>query len=62
MFYVPLGTGELHQISLPDGKNQVVRKFPGLNVYFSLSSDAKAIAYTEVYRKIRFVLVEDVFK
>jgi len=38
-----------------------VREFPGLDVYFSLSRDAAEIAYTETYRKVRFVLIENVF-
>jgi serine/threonine protein kinase len=61
MFYVPLGTSELRVMSLPDGKDRVVRKFPGLDIYFSISKDAAEIAYTETYRKVRFVLIENVF-
>jgi hypothetical protein len=61
MFYVPLGSTGLHRVSLPDGADRVVGNFPGLNVFFSVSGDGETIAYTENYRKIRFVLVEDVF-
>ena len=61
MFYVPPGSRELHHISLPDGSDRVVRKFPGLGIYFSVDRDGKEIAYTETYRKMRFVLVENVF-
>jgi serine/threonine protein kinase len=61
MFYVPLGTTELRKISLPGGKEWLVRNLPGLDIYFSLSRDAKEIAYTETYRKMRFVLIESVF-
>ena len=61
LFYVPLGTAELHRMSLPDGNDRVVSRFPGLDVHFSLSRDAKEIAYTENYRKMRFVLIENVF-
>jgi serine/threonine protein kinase len=61
MFYVPLGSRELHHISLPDGNDRVVRKFPGLGIFFSVSRDAKEIAYTETSRKMRFVLIENVF-
>lgn len=61
MFFAPLGTQELHRISLPDGNDRIVRKFPGLRAYFSISGDAKEIAYTENYRKMRFVLIENVF-
>ena len=62
MFYVPMGTTELHRIPLPDGNDRFVRSFPGLIVYFSMSSDAREIAYTESYRKMRFVLIENVFR
>jgi serine/threonine protein kinase len=62
MFYVPLGTGELHHISLPDGKDNVVKKLPGLDVYFSTKADGKEIAYTESYRKTRFVVIDNLFK
>jgi Tol biopolymer transport system component len=61
MFYVPPGSTELHRMSLPDGKDRIVGKFPGLRVYFSVSAEGKEIAYTETYRKIRFVLIENVF-
>jgi serine/threonine protein kinase len=62
MFYVPLGTGELHRISLPDGNDHVVRKFPGLGIFFSISGDAKEITYTEQYRRMRFVFIDNVYK
>ncbi|HSQ74973.1 MAG TPA: hypothetical protein VLT13_05425, partial [Bacteroidota bacterium] len=62
MFYVPLGTTELHRAPLPDGKDRFVRSFPGLIVYFSMSRDAREIAYTENDRKMRFGLIEDVFR
>jgi hypothetical protein len=62
MFHVPLGTRTLHRISLPDGKDQAVKELPGLDVYFSTKGDGKEIAYTESYRKMRFVLVENLFK
>jgi len=62
MFYVPPGSRELHHISLPDGSDRVVGKFPGLGIFFSVSRDAKEIAYTETSRKMRFVLIENVFK
>jgi serine/threonine protein kinase/Tol biopolymer transport system component len=61
LFYVPPGTTELHRMSLPDGNDRVVSKFPGLDIHFSLSGGAKEIAYTENYRKTRFVLIENVF-
>jgi len=61
MFYVPPGSRELHHISLPDGSDRVVGKFPGLGIFFSVSRDAKEIAYTETSRKMRFVLIENVF-
>lgn len=61
MFFVPPGSRELHRISLPDGRDRVVRKIPGLGIYFSVDRDGKEIAYTETYRKMRFVLVENVF-
>jgi hypothetical protein len=62
MYYVPLGSRELHRISLPDGKDRPVRKFPGLGIYFSIASNAEDIAYTEIYRKMQFVLIENVFR
>ena len=61
MYYVPLGSRELHRISLPEGNDHVVKKFPGLGIYFSISRDGNEIAYTENYRKMRFVLIENVF-
>jgi serine/threonine protein kinase len=61
MYYVPLGSGELHRISLPGGEDKAVKKFPGLGILFSLCTETGEIAYTETYRKMRFVLVEDVF-
>jgi hypothetical protein len=62
IFHVPLGSGELHRLSLPGGRDQVVKKFPGLGIFFSVSRDGKEIAYTESYRKTRFVLIENLFK
>lgn len=62
MFYVPFRSNELHQVSLPDGNDRVVGNFPGLAVFFTISKNGEEIAYTENYRKMRFVLVEDVFK
>ncbi len=62
LYYVPLGSSELHHISLPGGKDLMVRRFPGLGAYFSVSRDASEIAYTESYRKMRFVLIENVFE
>ena len=61
MFYAPLGSTTLRQVSLPDGPDRAVGDFPGLTVFFSMSRDGKEIAYTDNYRKIRFVIVEDVF-
>jgi hypothetical protein len=61
MYYVPLGSSELHRISLPEGEDRAVRKFPGLGIFFSICTSTGEIAYTETYRKMRFVLVEDVF-
>jgi hypothetical protein len=62
MYYVPLGSRELHRIPLPEGKDTDVRKFPGLGIFYSICHSTGEIAYTETYRKMRFVLVEDVFK
>lgn len=59
---MPLGTRELHRVSLPDGKDLAVRKFPGLNIFFSICTATGEIAYTETSRKMRFVLVENVFR
>jgi eukaryotic-like serine/threonine-protein kinase len=62
MFYAPLGSTTLRQVSLPFGTDRAVGDFAGLTVFFSISRDGKEIAYTENYRKMRFVIVEDVFK
>ncbi len=62
MFYVPLGSGELHSMSLPDAKDRLVRRLPGLDVYFSMSVSGNEMAYTETYRKIRFVMIDKLFK
>jgi serine/threonine protein kinase len=61
MYYVPPGSRELHHITLSDGRDRVARKIPGLGIYFSVDKDGKEIAYTETYRKMRFVIVENVF-
>jgi hypothetical protein len=62
MFYVPLGTSKLHQILLPEGTDRIVRgDLPGLGIFFSITGNGEEIAYTENYRKTRFVIVEDVF-
>jgi hypothetical protein len=62
MYYVPLGTSKLHQIVLPGGADRVVSdELPGLGIFFSVTGNGEEIAYTENYRKTRFVIVEDVF-
>jgi serine/threonine protein kinase len=61
-YYVPPGTTELHRISLPDGNDHAVRMFPGLGIHFSISTVSGEIAYTESYRRVRFVLIENVFR
>jgi hypothetical protein len=61
MFYAPLGSTTIRQVSLPFGTDRAVGDFPGLTVFFSVSRDGKGIAFTENYRKIRFVIVEDIF-
>jgi hypothetical protein len=60
-YYVPPGSGEIHRVALPDGRDAAVKKFLGLRVFFSLSTRTEEIAYTETYRKMRFVFVENVF-
>jgi serine/threonine protein kinase len=60
-YYVPPGSGEIHRIALPDGRDVAVKKIPGVRVFFSVSTKTEEIAYTEIYRKMRFVLVENVF-
>jgi len=62
MYYQPSGSREIHHISLPDGKDKLVKKFADLGVFFSTCARTDEIAYTETYRKMRFVLVENVFK
>ena len=61
MYFVPLGSRELHRISLPDGNDKVVKQPPGLGTFFSISTVTEEIAYTDVHRKMRFVLVENLF-
>jgi serine/threonine protein kinase/Tol biopolymer transport system component len=62
LFYVPPGSAELHHVSLPEGNDRALRTFPGLGTFFSVTRDGREIAYTETYRKMRFVLIENLFR
>jgi uncharacterized protein (UPF0248 family) len=63
-FYIDGGSSRaLHRVSLTDGKN--VRfdwVFPGLRSNFTVREDGNEIAYTESYRKTRFVIIDNLFK
>jgi hypothetical protein len=63
-FYTELGGDRvLHRVSLPDGKDvRLGRTFPGLSNMFTVRLDGSEIAYTESYRKTRFVIIENLFK
>jgi hypothetical protein len=63
MFYVADGTRELRRVSLRDGIDRPVgMKLPGLLFGFDVRSDGKEIVYTDLYSKIRFVVIDNVFK
>jgi Tol biopolymer transport system component len=63
VFYVARGSFELHRISLLDGKDRLVPyKFPGLRASFDVRSDGKEVVYTQTFVKVRFAVVEDLFK
>jgi hypothetical protein len=62
MYYVAPGTNDLHRITLPDGKDKILRTIPGLKLSSSVRQDGKEIAFTEITRKTRFMVLEDVFK
>jgi len=63
-FYIEGGSVRaLHRISFPEGKD--VRfdwVFPGLRSNFTIRGDGNQIAYTESYRKTRFVIIDNLFK
>jgi serine/threonine protein kinase/Tol biopolymer transport system component len=63
-FYVPLGSSELHRMSVDGRDSRVKGKFPGLapSFDFDVSSDGKEIVYTEYYWKAKFVLIDNLFK
>lgn len=63
IYFKPGGAHDLHRISLPDGKEERISwAFPGLGSVFSVRQDGKEIVYTELYRKTRFVIIENLFK
>jgi serine/threonine protein kinase/Tol biopolymer transport system component len=59
----PGGARDLHRVTLPDGKDKKVGlAFPGLRSDFTVREDGKELAYTEFYRKTRFVIIDNLFK
>jgi len=65
-YYWIKNTGELRRISLPSGKEEVIRGvFPGLtpvNSWFDISYDGKEIVYTDARANCKLVMIEKVFK
>jgi hypothetical protein len=61
-YYVLPRTSELRRVLLPGGPDRLVGRYPGLRVFFSISTETGEIAYTENYRKMRFVLVDNLFQ
>jgi Tol biopolymer transport system component len=67
-FYYVNNAGELRRISIPSGKEEIIRGiFPGLNPTFShssfdLSYDGKEIVYTDARVTSKLVMIENLFK
>jgi hypothetical protein len=63
VFYVNRGSSELHRISLSDGKERIVpHKFAGLSGSFDVTSDGKEIVYAESFSKVKYTVIDDLFK
>jgi Tol biopolymer transport system component/predicted Ser/Thr protein kinase len=64
--YFIKNTGELRRISIPSGKEEVVRGvFPGLNFtgsWLDISYDGKEIVYTDARANSKLVMIENAFK
>jgi len=58
--------GELRRISIPSGKEEVIRgAFPGLNStisLFDISYDGKEIVYTDARVSSKLIIIENPFK
>jgi len=65
-FYLVKNTGELRRISIPSGKEEIIRGvFPGLNFtgsWFDISCDGKEIVYTDARVNCKLVMIENLFK
>ena len=65
-YYCIKNAGELRRISIPSGKEEIVRGvFPGLtssNSWFDVSYDGKEIVYTDARPDCKLVMIENVFK
>jgi hypothetical protein len=59
-------TGELRRVSIPSGKEDIVRGvFPGLKLvysWFDISYDGKEIVYTDARVNSKRVMIENLFK
>ena len=65
-YYCVKNAGELRRISIPSGKEEIIRGvFPGLNFsnsWFDVSYDGKEIVYTDARVNSKLVMIENVFK
>jgi len=65
-YYCIKNAGELRRISIPSGKEEIIRGvFPGLtsvNSWFDISYDGKEIVYTDARVNSKLVMIENVFK
>ena len=65
-FYYVKNAGELRRISIPSGKEEVIRGvFPGINPSLSwldISYDGKEIVYTDTRFNSKLIMIENLFK
>ena len=67
-FYYVKNASELRRISIPSGKEEIIRRvFPGLNPSFyhssfDISYDGKEIVYTDSRYNSKLIMIENVFK
>jgi eukaryotic-like serine/threonine-protein kinase len=65
-YYWVKNAGELRRISIPSGKEEIVRGvFPGLTAgysWYDISYDGKEIVYTDARPNCKLVMIEKVFK